>query len=80
MFPFVNKKINWNEIEKYEIMKISPLGDFMGWGYRYFGKYVWSYILDTNYAIAVQKKNDKKLALSIKDKQQALDYLKSIGR
>lgn len=79
MFPFVNKQLAWGEIENYEIVKISPLGDFMGWGFRYSSKYGWSYIFDTKYAIAIQKKNGKKLALSINDKDKAMEYLKSIG-
>lgn len=80
MFPFVNKKLAWNEIEKYEIVKISPLGDFLGWGFRYSSKYGWSYILDTQYAIAIQKMDGKKLALSVKDKQEVLNFLESIGK
>ncbi|WP_143736414.1 hypothetical protein [Moheibacter sediminis] len=80
LFPFVNKKLAWNEIDKYEIVKISPLGDFMGWGFRYSSKYGWSYILDTKYAIAIQKKNGKKLALSVKEGQEILSYLESIGK
>lgn len=79
MFPFVNKTIAWNEIEKYEIVKISPLVDFMGWGIRYSSKYGWSYILDTNYAIFIQKKNGKKSALSVKNETEISIYLKSIG-
>lgn len=80
MFPFVNKKIAWNEIENLEIKNISPLRDFLGWGFRYSPKYGWSYILDTNYAISIVKKNGKKLALSINDKDKALEYLSSIEK
>lgn len=80
MFPFVNKTIAWNEIEKYEIVNISPLADFLGWGFRYSSKYGWSYILDTQYAIAIQKTDGKKLALSVKDKQEVLNFLESIGK
>lgn len=81
MPPFVfDRKLKWSEIEKYEIVKISPFGDFLGWGFRYSSKYGWSYILDSNYAIAIQKKNGKKLALSINDKDKAIAYLQSIGK
>lgn len=80
MYPFVNRKLAWNEIEKYEIVNISPLGDFLGWGFRYSSKYGWSYILDANFAISIVKKNGKKMALSIKDKEKTLSYLQSIGR
>lgn len=80
MPPFVNRKIAWDEIERYEIVKISPLDDFMGWGIRHSSKFGWSYILDTNYAISIVKKNGKKLALSINDKDEAIAYLQSIGK
>lgn len=80
MPPFVKRKLKWSEIEKYEIVKISPLGDFLGWGIRYSSEFGWSYILDTDYAIAIQKKNGKKIALSIDDKEKALSYLKSITK
>lgn len=80
MPPFVNKKIKWDEIEKYEIVSISPLNDFLGWGIRHSPKYGWSYILETNFAIAITKKDGKKLALSINDKEKALSYLKSINK
>lgn len=80
MFPFLNKKLAWNEIEKYEIVKISPLADFMGWEFRYSAKFGGSYILDTNYVIAIQKKDGKKLVLSVKDKQEISAFLESIGK
>ncbi len=80
MPPFVNKKINWNDIENYEIVNISPLNDFFGWGIRRSSKYGKSYILETNYAIAITKKDGKKLALSINDREKALSYLKSINK
>lgn len=80
MPPFVNKKIYWADIEKYEIVEISPLNDFLGWGIRRSPKFGWSYILETNYAIAITKKNGKKLALSIDDKEKALTFLQSINR
>lgn len=45
MPPFINKKLLWTDIEKYEIVKISPLNDFLGWGIRRSPKYGWSYSL-----------------------------------
>lgn len=80
MPPFINKKLNWSEIEKYEIISISPLNDFLGWGIKRSSKYGWSYILETNYAITITKKDGKKLTLSIDDKDKAIEYLKSIGK
>lgn len=80
MPPFINKKLLWTDIEKYEIVKISPLNDFLGWGIRRSPKYGWSYILDTNYAIAIVKKDGKKLTLSIDDKEKALTFLQSINK
>lgn len=80
MPPFVKKKIKWEEIDKYEIISISPLNDFLGWGIRSSTKYGRSYILDTNYAIFITKKNGTKLTLSINDKEKALAYLKLINK
>ncbi|HLV23946.1 MAG TPA: hypothetical protein VKY36_04110 [Moheibacter sp.] len=76
----MNKQLTWDEIGNCEIVKISPLGDFMGWGFRFSSKYGWPYIFDTKYAIVIQKKNSKKLALLINDKDKPTEYLKSIGK
>src|SRR5690606_28434877 len=80
MFPFVDRELPWSEIENYEVDSISPLGDFGGWGIRYSRKYGWSYIRDTNYVIAIKKKNRKKISLSINDREKLLAYLNSIGK
>lgn len=81
MPPFViNKKLKWDEIEKYEIINISPLNDFLGWGIRHSSKYGWSYILETNYAMVIFKKDGKKLTLSIDDREKILSYLHSINK
>ena len=75
MFPFVRKKIDRSTIKSYEIINISALGDFGGWGIRYSGKYGWGYIMNGGYAVFLKYGSNKKVTFSIKDKDKIKLYL-----
>lgn len=77
LFPFINKSIDWNEVKEVEIVKISALSDFLGWGIRFSKKYGWGYITNTEYGLFIHKMNDKKIVLSIKNKDELIAFLET---
>ena len=76
LFPFVKKRIEWNEINAYEINKISALGDFLGWGIRFSKKYGLSYIFNSDYGLTIVKQNGKKMTFSIKNQTEMGEWMK----
>jgi hypothetical protein len=69
------KEIEWKEMKQIQISKIDALSDFLGWGLRYSKKYGWGYIFSSNDAILLTFKNDKKIAITIKDKTEVIQFL-----
>lgn len=77
LFPihFKFKEIEWNEISHVQISKINALSDFFGWGLRYSRKYGWGYIFNSNDAILLTLKNDKKITITVKDRTEIIKFL-----
>lgn len=77
LFPLhINyKEIDWKEIKEIKISKIDALSDFAGWGLRYSRKYGWGYIFSSNDAILLTFRNNKKIAITIKDKTEIINFL-----
>lgn len=77
LFPlhFFFKEINWNDVKELKISKVDALSDFLGWGLRYSTKYGWGYIFNSNDAIILTLKNDKKIVFTIKDKTEIIAFL-----
>lgn len=77
LFPIHIKKrrINWNEIEVIQIIKIDGISDFLGWGLRYSRKYGTGYILGNDYGIFILLKNKQKKTFTIKNKENVKLFL-----
>jgi hypothetical protein len=75
-FPFtiVSKTIQWSDIDTIQIKNADALSNFFGWGVRYSKDYGWAYITNCEYAIYLTKKNKKRLVISIKDKEEVVDF------
>lgn len=73
--PFVNKKIEWKNVAGYEVIKISAINDFGGWGIRHSSKYGLGYILGGDYAIALKGHKGGKVTLSVKDRKGLESFL-----
>jgi hypothetical protein len=69
--PFVNKKVNWEEIEELEVLNYGFVG---GWGIRVFTKYGTVYNTSGNRGLWVKLKNGKKFLVGT----QKEDELKKI--
>jgi hypothetical protein len=78
MTPFIYKKISVKDIKKIQLIRISALSDFTGWGIRYSKKYGWGYITNSDYALFIEKNNGKKLTFSIKNKDELSKYLSEL--
>lgn len=76
-YPFTfKKKIDWSEIDRVKIIKVSAISDFSGWGIRFSKKYGWGYITSAEYAIQIFKKNGKSVVFSIKNIKLLNTFLK----
>lgn len=60
LFPFVNKRVSWKNIKKYEIVNYGFVG---GWGIRLFTKYGTVYNIKGNKGLAIELTNGKKILI-----------------
>ena len=77
LIPFNSNLVKWTDVDRLEIKEAKPLRNFLGWGVRYSRKYGWGYISNCKYAIYLTTKNQKKVVISIKDKDRVIDFLRS---
>ncbi|MEY3385326.1 MAG: hypothetical protein RIR53_137, partial [Bacteroidota bacterium] len=73
---FSERTIRWSDVESVTIRKVSPFGEFGGWGIRWnLGKKM-GYVWDGKQGIEVKLTNGKSVVITILDLQgahQALD-------
>lgn len=67
---FVQKKFNWNEIEKCYVREYSPLSEYGGWGIRGFPK-VRAYNVSGNMGIQLVTKDGRRFLLGTQKPKQA---------
>ena len=79
LIPFLNRKINAQEIQSIKLINVSAIEDFMGWGIRYSNKFGWGYIMHSGDAVVIKKKNGKKVTFSVKNPLELEKVLKSIN-
>lgn len=79
LFPFhINyKKIDWKDLDVIHFSNISALSDLLGWGLRYSKKFGWAYIFNSDDVILLQLKNGKKIAITIKNKSEIIEFLRA---
>ena len=65
----------WKDVKKIELVKLSALSDFLGWGIRYSKKYGWGYITNSEDGLFIDKPNGKKITISVKDKDALESFL-----
>lgn len=73
--PFSKNKILWKDVSKVEIVNISAVTDFLGWGIRWSPKFGWGYITNSDHGIFITKNNGKKVTISIKDNTALAHFL-----
>lgn len=77
-FPFFwkTKTIPWTEVERAELVKVSALNDFSGWGLRYSGKLGWGYITSADFGLRLKKRDGSQITLSLKNKDEFIRFLR----
>lgn len=74
-FWFINKKIEWKEIESLEI-KDKIMEDFpLGFGVRYSKKFGWAYVFGSQTGLYINLKNGQKRVLNVNNKTELLHFL-----
>lgn len=74
-FPFKEKQIDWQNAENISVIKVDPMGDFLGWGYKKSAKYGWGHIYDGDYALFVTLHDGRKMTFTLKNKDEAMHFL-----
>ena len=73
------RSVPWSEIKEWKVEKISPLGDFGGWGIRINRKKM-GYIIDGNYGLGLKTAAKKHTVLSIVNKEEAIQAMNYFGQ
>jgi hypothetical protein len=68
-FLFKKKRVNYSEINSFELITIDPLNDFNGWGVRKSKSFGKGYITDTNKILLLNIKGNL-LSLSVKNDEK----------
>ncbi len=71
-FPFVNKRIKWEDVKKAGVVKYDFVG---GWGIRLFTKYGTVYNVKGNEGLAVELKSGKKLLIGTQKREELSAFL-----
>lgn len=77
-FPFVPKTqlIRQEDIQKIEVRKFSPIGEYLGWGVRMSLKgNGWCYTTDGSFGLQINQKGGKKILLGTQKPDELRNYL-----
>ncbi len=66
-FPFVNKRIEWNDVKKAEVLNYGFVG---GWGIRLFTDYGTVYNTRGNKGLALELQNGKRIVIGTQKEQE----------
>ena len=74
-FPFVNMKVNWNEIKSTKIVNYGFVG---GWGIRIGTKYGTVYNMKGKFGLAIELKNGKKFLIGTQKETELTEIISKI--
>jgi hypothetical protein len=79
-FPFHSKdhRIDWSMIEKFEVVKYDPIGDYGGWGIRY-GRTGKAYNVSGDKGLKLSLKRGNHILIGTQRPRELADFLKNIG-
>lgn len=69
-FPFIKKKVNWNEIKSVKVINYGFVG---GWGIRLWTKYGTVYNIKGKSGLAIELKNGEKFLIGTKKKKNSTE-------
>jgi hypothetical protein len=73
-FQFTFQKINWDSIEKYEVITYNPLREYGGWGIRP-GKGGKAYNVSGDKGLQLYLKDGKKILIGTQKESELSDFL-----
>ncbi len=73
------RTIKWADIQSWQVYKISPLGDFGGWGYRLTSKKT-GYIIAGDYGLELKTDAKRLTVLSVKEKEEVQQAMEKFGQ
>jgi len=74
-FPFVRKKVNWNEIKNTEVVNYGFVG---GWGIRLWTKYGTVYNMKGNKGLAIELNNGKKFLIGTQKETELKKFMEKM--
>lgn len=74
-FPFVRKKVNWNEIKNIEVINYGFVG---GWGIRLWTKYGTVYNMKGNKGLAIELNNGKKFLIGTQKETELKKFMEKM--
>lgn len=74
-FPFVRKKVNWNEIKNIEVVNYGFVG---GWGIRLWTKYGTVYNMKGNKGLAIELNNGKKFLIGTQKETELRKFMEKM--
>ncbi len=72
-FPFVKKKVDWNELKNIKVVNYGFIG---GWGIRLWTKYGTVYNIKGNKGLAIELKSGKKFLIGTQKESELSNILK----
>ena len=75
-FHFNLRHWDWEQVQKAELLKISALADFGGWGLRYSKTHGWGYITQGDWGLKVKTSDGQKFVVSINRPEELRRFLK----
>lgn len=78
-FPlhFRTHRIEWNSVEKYEVIKYHPIRDYGGWGIRY-GRKGKAYNVSGNIGLQLYLKSGKNILIGTQKEKELIEFLLKI--
>lgn len=76
-FHFSFRNISWNSIEKHEVIKYKPIGDYGGWGIR-INKYGRAFNVSGNKGLQLYLKNGKRILIGTQKEKELTDFLANL--
>jgi len=74
-FPFVKKKVDWNELKNIKVVNYGFIG---GWGIRLWTKYGTVYNIKGNKGLAIELKSGKKFLIGTQKESELSNILKKM--
>lgn len=74
-WPLPKKQAHWEELKGWWVRKVSPFGEFGGWGLRWGFGQGWGYVTTSSRGLQLVFKNDKRVVISTEQPEALKQWL-----